>query len=244
MAMMTSTTYTVSGAADSGAGDGASTLEPMSVAGAPGALDGRGGAIADGREDEARRAPGRPRSARADEAIIEAVLDLMAAGTTVEALSMEAVAARAGVGKATIYRRWPNKEALVVDAIGSLKGPLPELTGESIRDDLLTLLRSTIKGRASRAGQIMPCLMPELQRNPELHRQYQRIAEPRREQMRDVLRRGVAEGQLRADLDIEVAAALLHAPMMVQNMLNWNPALDTAKLPEQILDALMPSMVA
>jgi len=240
--MMTSTTHTVSGAANSGAGDGASTLDPMPVGDAPGAADVRGEAI--GREDEARRAPGRPRSARADEAIIEAVLDLMAAGTTIEALSMEAVAARAGVGKATIYRRWPNKEALIVDAIGSLKGPLPELTGESIREDLLTLLRSTVKVRASRAGRIMPCLIPEMQRNPELQRQYQRIAEPRREQMRDLLRRGVAEGQLRADLNIEVAAALLNAPMVVQNVLNWNPGLDTAKLPEQILDALMPSMLA
>jgi AcrR family transcriptional regulator len=244
MTMMTSTTHTVSGAANSGAGDGASTLDPMLVGDALSAADGRGEVTADGREDEARRAPGRPRSARVDEAIIEAVLDLMAAGTTVEALSMEAVAARAGVGKATIYRRWPNKEALVVDAIGSLKGPLPELTGESIREDLLTLLRSTIKVRASRAGRIMPCLIPELQRNPELQRQYQRIAEPRREHMRQVLRRGVAEGQLRADLDIEVAAALLNAPMIVQNVLNWNPALDTAKLPEQIVDALMPSMLA
>lgn len=244
MAMMTSTTHTVSGAANSGAGDGASILGPMSIADVPAAADRPGGATADVREDEARRAPGRPRSARADEAIIEAVLDLMAAGTTVEALSMEAVAARAGVGKATIYRRWPNKESLVVDAISSLKGPLPELTGESIREDLLTLLRSMIKVRASRAGQIMPCLLPELQRNPELQRQYQRIVEPRREHMREILRRGVAEGQLRADLDIEVAAALLNAPMIVQNMPNWNPALDTAKLPEQIVDALMPSMVA
>ena len=244
MTMMTSTTHTVSGAANRGAGDGASTLDPTSLAGAIGVVDSSGEVIADAREDEARRAPGRPRSARADEAIIEAVLDLMAEGTTVEALSMEAVAARAGVGKATIYRRWPNKESLIVDAIGSLKGPLPELAGESIRDDLLTLLRSTIKGRASRAGRIMPCLIPELQRNPELQRQYQRIAEPRREHMREVLRRGVASGELRADLDIEVAAALLNAPMLVQNMLNWNPALDTAKLPEQILDALLPGMSA
>ncbi len=244
MAMMTSTTHTVSGAASRGAGDGASTLDPTSLADTAGAVDGLGDATADVRDDEARRAPGRPRSARADEAIIEAVLDLMADGTTVEALSMEAVAARAGVGKATIYRRWPNKESLIVDAIGSLKGPLPELTGESVRADLLTMLRSTIKGRASRAGRIMPCLIPELQRNPELHRQYQRIAEPRREHMREVLRRGVAEGELRADLDIEVAAALLNAPMMVQNMLNWNPALDTEKLPEQILDALLPGMMA
>ncbi len=242
--MMTSTTNTISGAARSGAGDGASALGPMSIVDVPAAADSTGGATADVREDEARRAPGRPRSARADEAIIEAVLDLMAAGTTVEALSMEAVAARAGVGKATIYRRWPNKESLVIDAIGSLKGPLPELTGESIREDLLTLLRSMIKVRASRAGQIMPCLLPELQRNPELQRQYQRIVEPRREHMREVLRRGVAEGQLRADLDIEVAAALLNAPMIVQNMPNWNPALDTSKLPEQILDALLPGMTA
>lgn len=244
MAVMTSTTHTVSGAANSGAGDGASAVDPMLRGGVPAAAHVAARVAADGRDDEARRAPGRPRSARADEAIIEAVLDLMADGTTVEALSMEAVAARAGVGKATIYRRWPNKESLIVDAIGALKGPLPELAGESIRDDLLTLLRSTIKVRASRAGRIMPCLIPELQRNPELQRQYQRIAEPRRERMRDVLRRGVADGQLRADLDIEVATALLSAPMMVQNMLGWNPALDTAKLPEQILDALMPSMLA
>jgi AcrR family transcriptional regulator len=248
MAMMTST-HTVSGAAPRGAGDGASTAGDgasapgaVLIAGVESPVPGRDHPVAD--VDEARRAPGRPRSARADEAIIEAVLDLMADGTTVEALSMEAVAARAGVGKATIYRRWPNKESLIVDAIGALKGPLPELTGESIREDLLTLLRSTIKVRASRAGRIMPCLIPELQRNPELQRQYQRIAEPRREHMREVLRRGVAEGELRADLDIEVAAALLNAPMMVQNMLNWNPAIDTTKLPEQILDALMPSMVA
>src|SRR5258705_11494414 len=100
MAMMTSTTHTVSGAANRGAGDGASALDPTSLADAAGAVDGRGDAPADVREDEARRAPGRPRSARADEAIIEAVLDLMADGTTVEALSMEAVAARAGVRQA------------------------------------------------------------------------------------------------------------------------------------------------
>ena len=81
--------------------------------------------------DQERKAPGRPRSARADEAIIEAVLDLLADGTPAESLSIEAVAAKAGVGKATIYRRWANKEALLVDAVASLKGELPRLAGES-----------------------------------------------------------------------------------------------------------------
>ena len=68
--------------------------------------------------DQERKAPGRPRSAKADEAIIEALLDLLADGTPAEAISIESVAAKAGVGKATIYRRWANKEALLVDADG------------------------------------------------------------------------------------------------------------------------------
>ena len=72
-----------------------------------------------------RKAPGRPRSAQADEAILDAVLELLGAGHSVAAISIEAVAAKAGVGKATIYRRWPNKEALLVDAVASMKGPLP-----------------------------------------------------------------------------------------------------------------------
>src|SRR2546423_11027134 len=90
--------------------------------------------------DQERKAPGRPRSARADEAIIDAVLEMLTDGYTVDTLSIEAVATRAGVGKATIYRRWSNKEALIVDPVGSLKGPNPAPPGQSVRDDLLALL--------------------------------------------------------------------------------------------------------
>src|SRR5688572_25412027 len=86
------------------------------------------------------RPPGRPRSARADEAILEAVLDLLQEGVAVDALSIEAVAARAGVGKATIYRRWENKERLLLDAVRRLKGDPPRPPGKSVRDDLVMLL--------------------------------------------------------------------------------------------------------
>src|SRR5690242_3897693 len=109
--------------------------------------------------DQDRKAPGRPRSARVDEAIIEAVLELLAEGVPVEALSIEAVAARAGVGKATIYRRWANKDALLVDAVAALKGPLPELAGESLRDDLVTLLRPVGRNAPTRAATVLPCLI-------------------------------------------------------------------------------------
>ena len=89
---------------------------------------------------DAPRSPGRPRSVRADEAIIEATLDLLAEGMSVDVLSIEAIAARAGVGKATIYRRWTGKDALLHDALATSKAPAPLPAGESVRDDLVLLL--------------------------------------------------------------------------------------------------------
>ena len=186
------------------------------------------------------RSPGRPRSARVDEAIIQAVLDLLAKGHTVEALTIEAVAARAGVGKATIYRRWSGKEALLVDAVGSLKGPLPTLTGESVRDDLIVLLGWTgVKKLDQRFANIMSCLVPDVHRSPERYRLYQGLVEPRRELARQVLRRGIRSGELRADLDIEVAVAVLSAPVLVQRMLRWHPELDVSTLPERVVDTVL-----
>jgi AcrR family transcriptional regulator len=189
-----------------------------------------------------RRAPGRPRSARADEAIIEAVLDLLAEGSNIETLSIEAVAARAGVGKATIYRRWPNKEALIVHALAALKGPIPEIAGESVREDLLTLLRPLAVANSTRAGRIMPCLIPEVQRNPEMAALYRQLTEPRRERMRDVLRRGIAIGELRADLDLNATVAMLTGPLVAQSMLTSYPSVDLSKLPEQIVDTMLPGL--
>jgi AcrR family transcriptional regulator len=189
---------------------------------------------------ETTRSPGRPRSAQVDEAIIEAVLDLLAEGTTVEALTIEAVAARAGVGKATIYRRWSGKEELLVDAVRTMKGPPPELAGESVRDDLVRLLSPIgTKKPERRFARIMSCLVPDMQQSPERYRLYQSLVEPRREAMRGVLRRGVATGELRADLDIELAVTLLTAPMMMQRTMRWNPALDDTNLPERVIDTIL-----
>src|SRR5580704_13775479 len=89
---------------------------------------------------ETNRRPGRPRSEAAEQAIIEATLDVFAE-KGFEGVCVELVAARAGVGKATIYRRWPNKEELLLAALGSLKSPYPEPEGGSVRDDLLAIVR-------------------------------------------------------------------------------------------------------
>jgi AcrR family transcriptional regulator len=188
--------------------------------------------------DEMTRAPGRPRSAQADEAIIEAVLSLLSAGSTVEALSIEAVAARAGVGKATIYRRWSGKEALLVDAVSSMKGPLPQLAGESVRADLIRLLEFGPKPD-QRLARIMSCLVPEVHTSPERYRLYQGLVEPRRDAMREVLRRGVRTGELRPDADLEVALAVLMGPVLIQRMLRWHPGLEDALLPARVVDTVL-----
>ncbi|HEY2947174.1 MAG TPA: TetR/AcrR family transcriptional regulator [Micromonosporaceae bacterium] len=193
------------------------------------------------------RAPGRPRSARVDEAIIDAVLDLLAEGTAVEALSIEAIAARAGVGKATIYRRWSGKDALLIDALRTLKGAPPRPLGRSVREDLLRLLSAVgSKGGTvdQRAIKIMPCLVPEVRRSPEQYRLYQELVEPRRQVMRAVLRRGIETGELRPDIDLEVTMAILTGPVLMQRLLRWSPVLDDDDLPGQVVDAVLAGIAA
>jgi AcrR family transcriptional regulator len=194
--------------------------------------------------DQDRKGPGRPRSARADEAIIEAVLDFFPGAHTPDALSIEAIATRAGVGKATIYRRWPNKEALIVDAVVAMKGPVPPIRGESVREDLVTLLAGARHTSNQRAGKVTVCLLPELHRNPQMYERYQEVVEPRRQVMREVLRRGVETGELRADVDIELSLLMLSGPMLAQSMLRWNPNVETSDLAERLVDNLMAGIAA
>jgi len=186
-----------------------------------------------------RKAPGRPRNAQADEAILDAVIALLSSGQSGAGLSIEAVAAKAGVGKATIYRRWPNKEALLMDAVGTMKGPIPTPKGDSVRDDLVMLVAANWTNRAKRYGKVTACLLPQFSRDEEMRQVYQAIIEPRREVMRQVLRRGVANGELRADLDIEMTLLMISGPSMLQNMLQWNPQVSEEGFPEALVDAVL-----
>ena len=189
--------------------------------------------------DQDRKAPGRPRNARADEAIIEAVLALLVSGQSVDGISIEAVAAKAGVGKATIYRRWPNKEALLIDAVAAMKGPLPEPAGVSVRDDLIMLVAAMRNKSSERFGRATACLLPEMVRRPDLHKVHQAVVEPRREVMRQVLRRGIATGELRADLDVELTLLMLSGPAIAQMTFRWNPNVPADGFAEALVDAVL-----
>lgn len=159
------------------------------------------------------RRPGRPRSDKAEEAILDAVLALFGEGETYDSLSMEMIATSAGVGKATIYRRWSNKEALVIAAIGRRLHPDDPAgpPGTSVREDLVFLVEQMRRHLQDNClGSAYNVLAQLNLSNPNVSQRYHdQVIEPRRELFRLVLRRGVASGELRADLDIEGAMLML-----------------------------------
>lgn len=161
------------------------------------------------------RKPGRPRSERADRAILDAALELFAE-SGLGGFSIEAVAARAGVGKATIYRRWPGKQDLLLDALATVKSPMPEPAGESVRDDLIAMLETMCTDSADpKRTRLLTLLLGEGETCPRLVRRYKEtIVEPRRDMIRSVLRRGIVTGELRSDVDVEVAMLSLAGAVM------------------------------
>lgn len=186
---------------------------------------------------------GRPRDPSRDEALVEATLALLAEGGYA-ALTMEAVAAHAGVGKATLYRRWSNKEQLVVDALATLV-EAPELVEhDGVRDQLVALLEAIRRKHGSRAGRIFPRLVSEAVDNPELMNRYRaQVLEPRRRLFRSVLAQGIAEGLVRPDVDLDHAIDLLVGPMAYRNLIRNDPPPGpdlAARIVDDVLRALAP----
>jgi AcrR family transcriptional regulator len=173
----------------------------------------------------AGRRPGRPRSERAEQAILDAALDAIGE-CGIDGVRCEDVAARAGVGKATLYRRWQGKEELLIAAFASLKSPLPEPLGGSVREDLTAMLAvMAADADDPRYAQQFALLHGEGQRYPRLVARYQdEVVEPRRELIRSVLRRGIQTGELRADTDIEVAMLALTGAVMARGKHDMTPA--------------------
>jgi AcrR family transcriptional regulator len=166
---------------------------------------------------DAARRPGRPRSERAEQAILDATLEAVG-DCGIDGVRCEDVAARAGVGKATLYRRWQGKEDLLIAAFASLKSPLPEPRGESVREDLIAMLEVMVADSDDpRYAQQYALLHGEGQRYPRLMARYKElVVEPRRELVRSVLRRGAATGELRPDTDIEVAMLALMGTVLAR----------------------------
>ena len=175
--------------------------------------------------DPDRKGPGRPRSARVDEAIIDAVIELFSEGVTAEALSIEAVATRAGVGKATVYRRWPSKEDLAVAAMETLySAEMPEPDTGDIRADLAASYRSVLAFVNTPEGEaFLRTSIAESVRDDRIAALHRESTERREAASRETFERAIARGQVRPDIDVDSAVqwlggllatrAITHRPM-------------------------------
>lgn len=183
---------------------------------------------------------GRPRDAAVDRAVIEAVLRMLEEGASIAELSMERIAREAGVGKATVYRRWPGKSALMLDVMRSLDEGRPSLAGESVRDDMVAMLEFLRRrGLAKRHSALLRAVVAHVQAQPALWREYHdTVVQARRELVLGVLRRGVATGEIRADRDIQLLADLFVGPMLSRAVLHeWTEL--SEGLAEQIVDTVL-----
>ena len=171
------------------------------------------------------RRPGRPRDVRHDQTILDSTLELLREHGY-SGLTIDGVAARAGVGRPTIYRRWPSKPALVVAAmVDSSRLAIPEIDTGSLRGDLLSVQRHQIElmnrpeNRRITAG-----LIADLTADPVLADSYVRqYLEPRRAAVWRVLQRGVDRGELAPDADFALIYELLIGPLFIRSVVWGQP---------------------
>ena len=177
-------------------------------------------------------------------AILDATREILAEGG-VRALTVEGVAARAGVAKTTIYRRWRGKDelalAVLVDMVESVAST-PDL-GDA-RRELIRFVGKAVKILSTTLmGRVMQGLVSDLATDPDLARAFRaQVVAVRINETRRVVDRGVARGQLRPDIDIELVHELLFGPVYYRLLLNG--AQLESRFAEQIVDSVMPGLVA
>ena len=174
---------------------------------------------------ERPRGPGRPRDARRDKAILAATLAILQ-DRGYHALTIEGVAAAAGVGRPTIYRRWPSKPALAVAAlVHSPRLALPVLDTGSLRDDLIAFQRHQVELMNSpESRRITAGLVADLANDPELAATYvSQYLSPRRATVWQVLQRGIDRGELDPGVDFAFAYDLLVGPLFMRAVVWGQP---------------------
>lgn len=193
--------------------------------------------------NSAGRSPGRPRSEQANRAILDAARELLVEeGFT--RLRLEHVAARAGVGKATIYRRWPSKEALTLAVV--LESAAPHLDIADVGDtraELRAAARNPLDAIiATPWGPVIRAMLSQIAGNPAIGDPFRAsVVARRRAEIGRVIERGIARGDLRPDADATVATELLVGPVYFR--LAFGGSLDT-DFADRIGDAVLASFAA
>jgi len=159
-------------------------------------------------------------------------------------LTMEAVAARAGVGKSTVYRHWPGKLQLIEDAIRTLKAVVRPPEGGTVRERVTALLVQVATGMAdSTWSSCLPAIIDAAERDPEVLAIHRRLAKERRQVLVDLLAEGVEAGEvsgldpLGQPVDLHVLSECLIGPILVRRLLLHEP-FDPAAVPALVAQVL------
>jgi TetR/AcrR family transcriptional regulator of autoinduction and epiphytic fitness len=179
-----------------------------------------------------------PRVERSRRVILSAALDLLGE-VGYGGLTVEAVAARAGVGKSTIYRHWSGKVDLVEDAIRTLKPVIRPPSVGSVRERVVGLLQVVAANLADTTwSACLPAIIEAAERDPQARAIHTRLSSERRQVMVDLLNEGVAAGEFAPKADVGLIAECLFGPIMVRRLLLHEP-LDPRLVPV-LVDLLLP----
>lgn len=167
---------------------------------------------------------GRPRDPSRDEAIIDATIDVLVRDGY-DRLSIEGVAAAAGVGKTTVYRRWSGKAELVIDAMATLKTAIDTIDTGTLDGDIERMIGASCSRRSQRLQQVMVSICSALPREPDLLEAFKvRFTEPRIARIADMLERARSRGELGPDVDVPMAASLVPSLMLQRALMTGKPA--------------------
>jgi AcrR family transcriptional regulator len=155
-------------------------------------------------------------SVNAHQKVLAAVMELVA-DRGLDGTSMDAIAHRSGVSKATIYKHWADKDALLLEVLAEMSGlhSRPAFDSGNTRSDMIAVLAYKQEKNAELRERIMPHLVAYSARNVKFGNTWRHmVMEPPRQELRHLLRQGIAEGELDPGIDVELALALLIGPMI------------------------------
>jgi AcrR family transcriptional regulator len=180
----------------------------------------------------------RERSERAHEQVLDAAFKLFAE-RGIDATSMDAISEVSGVSKATIYKHWKDKDALCLEVLSHMHRDLPEFDSGDLRADVVAFLSYRPPQRRSRMwNRMVPHLLAYASRNPSFGKVWRaRVMEPSRNKLMELLKRGIAEGELPPDLDLSLSVAMLLGPMIYRHVFVKGKTKLPNKMPERLVDA-------
>jgi len=165
------------------------------------------------------RRPGRPRDARVDDAVMAATLELVGEHGF-SGVSVEAVAAQAGVSKTTIYRRWPSREQLLLAAAGCIADDIVHRDTGTLRGDLMVIAAELSEKMVSgQIGSMLPTLISEASRSDEVRCLLTDFTTERRRPALEAIERAKARGEIRADVDADDAIDVALGPIFARYLL-------------------------